>query len=237
MTNHAVLDNVTHKDLRVITERSARYGDNIACSTVFPIELRQVQAQYPIVLRKNADSGRFEPIALFGLNSQENLFLDEGGWDASYIPLSVERQPFLIGVNPNPGAESELSVHIDMDSPRVSQTEGEPVFLQYGGDSPFLQRITSVLLAIHEGHEQNRGLTDALAGLELLEPFTLDIQLQDGSKHKLAGLYTINEDRLRSLDGEAVADLHRAGYLEAVYMILASLPNFKRLIERKNARL
>ena len=34
---------------------------------------------------------------MFGVEEGENLFLDEKGWNASYIPLNIMRQPFLIG--------------------------------------------------------------------------------------------------------------------------------------------
>jgi len=236
MAKHVLLDNITHKDLKIITDRAPQYGDAVASIGVFPVEFRQVQAEYPIVFRKSAETGRFDPVALFGMATGENLFLDENGWDAGYIPLAIQRQPFLIGVEDSTG-QGELAVHVDMDSPRISRTQGEAVFLEFGGNSPYLERMTSVLLAIHQGHAFNQGFTEALTALELLEPFVLEVELQDQSVIKLAGFYTLNEDRLSKLDGNSVARLHAAGYLEPMYMALASLPNFRALIARKNRRL
>ncbi|MNR67907.1 SapC [compost metagenome] len=62
----------------------------------------------------------------------------------------------------------------------------------------------------------------------------LDIELDDGNRHRLMGFHTINEERLKALDGEALQQLHRAGSLEAVYMAMASLSNFRDLIARMN---
>ena len=100
MAKHVLLNNVEHGDLRVITRRSAQYGDDVMCALTFPAEFRSVQAHYPIFFRKAADSGQFQPFAMFGLRDKENLFLDDQGWDATYIPMTIERQPFLIGIQP-----------------------------------------------------------------------------------------------------------------------------------------
>lgn len=225
-----LLNNVDHKDLRVITRRGAQFGDRQMAAITFPAEFRDVQACYPIVFRKTTDGLGFEPVALFGFQDDENLFLGGERWDAPYVPLMIERQPFLIGVN-----GSELMVHIDADSPRVSRSEGEPVFLPHGGNSEFLERASAMLLAIHQGLQATPDFLSALLRHELLESFVLDIELDDGSQNRLAGFYTINEDRLSALGAEAVAALHRAGHLHAIYMVLASLSNFRMLIDRKNA--
>jgi hypothetical protein len=228
MPNPALLNNVDHKDLRVITNRSAEYGDNVAFVTTFPSEFRNVQSHYPIVFRKSAN-GAFEPIALFGFQEGENLFLNRSGWDAIYVPLLIERQPFLIGVN-----GPELMVNIDLDNPRISKTEGEVLFLPHGGTTEFLEHMNSVLHAIHQGLQSISGFVGALLEHNLLESFVLDIELNDGSQNRLAGFYTINEDKLNALSGSALDQLNKAGHLLAIYMVIASLSRFRDLIERKN---
>lgn len=230
MANPVLLNNVDHKDLRVVTRRGAAWGDNLMLALTFPAEFRTLQAHYPIVFRKTGD-GAFEPVALFGFQEGENLFLDEGAWDATDLPLSVERLPFLIGVSGD-----ELMVHVDLDNPRVGSSEGEPVFLPHGGNTEFLERMNSTLLALHQGLQDVAGFTQALLQNELLESFVFDIELNDGSQNRLAGFYTINEERLAMLDGAVLERLNRAGYLAAIYFAMASLSNFRALIERKNRR-
>ena len=75
MTRHAHLNNVEHKDLRIITARGAQYGDDMMYALTFPAEFRNVQAHYPIVFGKAPD-GTFTPLALFGFREKQNLFLD-----------------------------------------------------------------------------------------------------------------------------------------------------------------
>lgn len=229
MPNPVLLNNVQHKDLRVITKRGAQYGDNIMFALTFPSEFRNLQAHYPIVFRKSDDGTSFEAVALFGLQEGENLFLNEAGWDAAEVPLMVERQPFLIGRN-----GEELTVHVDLDSPRVSSTEGEPVFLPHGGNSEFLDRMNSALLTIHQGLQAAAPFMAALKEYELLESFVLDVTLDDGSQGRMSGFYTIHEDRLAVLPAEALDRLHKAGYLQAIFMVVSSMSQFRPLIERKN---
>lgn len=229
MSNTVLLNNVDHKHLRVITSRGARYGDEVMSAVTFPAEFRDLQAHYPIAFRKAADGVGFEALALFGFQEGENLFLGRDSWDASYLPLAIERQPFLIGI----GGE-ELMVHVDLDSPRLSTTEGEAVFLAHGGTTEFLERMNSTLLAIHQGLQSMPAFIAALLEHELLESFVFDIELDDGSQNRLAGFYTINEERLSGLGANSLERLHKAGYLQAIYLVIASLSNFHALIQRKN---
>ena len=240
MTNHVMLDNVTHRDLRVIRDYARVPGYDVNVARVFPSEFIQLQNEYPLFFIRNKEAGNFEPVALLGFSDRENLYLDENGWDAGYVPLSIERQPFLIGFQQQvvDGAPTEATVvHIDLDHPSVSESEGERVFLPHGGESPLLERITAVLQTVHQGHEAAKSLSEILVGLELIESLTLEAKLKDGSTETLKGLYTINEDKLQGLNASALESLHRKGHLRDVYMMLASLPNVARLIERKNRRL
>ncbi|MDH3552507.1 MAG: SapC family protein [Gammaproteobacteria bacterium] len=238
MPNHVLLNNVDHKDLKVITARSAEYGDNIQSAITFSWEFRSIQAHYPIFFRKGAESGEFNAVALFGFEDKENLFLSDAGWDASYIPLTVEREPFLIGFQQPAGSGSSDKapvIHLDIDSPRISDSEGEAVFLAHGGISAYLERINSILNTINEGYGVHQLFIKELVERDLLESVALDIELNDGSQNRLMGFHTINEDALAGLDGSALADLNEKGFLLPIYMAIASLSNIRALIDKKNA--
>ena len=55
-----------------------------------------------------------------------------------------------------------------------------------------------------------------------MEAFTLDVTLENGSSNQLLGFYTINEDTLKGLSGDQFADLNEKGYLQPLFMMLAS---------------
>lgn len=226
-----LLNNVQHKDLRIITERGAKWGDAVMSAPVSLNEFRQLQPHYPIVFQPN-DKGGFDPAVLFGLEEGENLFLTETGWDADYLPLSIQRMPFSIGV-----AGDELRMMVDMDSPRISQgAEGEAVFLPQGGTTDFTERANSVLQALHDGLEANTEFVQTLMTMGLLESFVLDVERPDGSHGQLVGLYMIHEERLAALDSSSIVLLHQADYMMPIYMAMASVSNFPKLIRRHLAR-
>ncbi|HYJ40567.1 MAG TPA: SapC family protein [Steroidobacteraceae bacterium] len=226
MTQHTLLSNTEHRDLRVVTARGAAYGDDVMYSLTFPAEFRSVQANYPIVFGRSRD-GTYTPLALFGFREKQNLFLVDGRWDAPYLPMMIDRQPFLIGAS-----TTGKVVHIDLDHPRVSRTEGERVFDDLGGNTEYLKRAGSMLAAIDEGVSATPAFITAIQEYNLLESFALDIAFSDGTKHRFAGFHTIQEDRLRQLGPDALGKLHSHGYLQAVFMVIASLSNFRELIER-----
>ncbi len=229
MFNPVILRNVEHNHLRVIDTRGAAYGDAMMYSTTFPTEYRDLHACYPIVFRKTDDGVTFESVALFGFEEGENLFLQGDRWQAACLPLSVQRHPFLIGQS-----KGELNVSIDLSSPRVSSNQGHPLFLADGASTEYLERANSVLLAIHKSMEASAPFFMALARYDLLESFVLDVELDSGAKGRMVGFYTINEDKLGALSGEVLEQLNRNGYLQAIYMAIASLSNLRALIERKN---
>jgi hypothetical protein len=238
MPKHVLLNNVVHKDLRILTERSAKYGDDVNGALIFPEEFTTIQREYPIFFQKDSQTGEFQAVAIFGFTQNENLFLNDQGWQANYIPAVMEREPFLIGFQQTGVAEEPTPViHIDIEHPRVSTTqEGEAVFLEYGGNSPYIDRISKTLMLIHEGLDMSKHMFSALLALDLIEPFVLDIAFANGEQYKSQAYYTINQEKFFALDDATLGALHRSSNLHYVYMVIASLGNIKNLIELRNKK-
>ena len=236
MTNYVVVDSVTHRRTRVNTHPSARFGDNVGLAGVVPAEFGSLLAAYPIFLRKNSQTGRFEPCVLLGLSGAENLFLIDDRWDAPYVPLQRQSQPFQLRAEAPeaPGGAPRVLLTLDMDSPRVQETTGEILFLEDGSSSRFLERIASMLRALMEGAREAHALGARLDEFELLEPVRLEISLIDGSEANLEGLYSVKPDALRGLTGAALETMQASGHLEFAYLQLASLVHVQGLIARKN---
>jgi len=228
-----LLNNVTHKDLRVVTRRGAQWGDAQMSCPVTVDEFRRLQSHYPIVFQQTGP-GSFLPIVLFGLQDGENLFLDGERWDADYLPLAMRRMPFAIGVDKT---TDEMRMMVDMASPRIAKdADGEAVFRPHGGNTDYLDEANAVLRTLHEGLQATPAFVEQLVQHELLEPFVLDIERTNGSHGRLHGLHMIHEERLAALDGASIALLHQADYLQPIYMAIASLSHLNRLIQRHLAR-
>ncbi|WP_230480717.1 SapC family protein [Sphingomonas sp. Leaf21] len=236
MTRHAILTAEAHRDLRILDRSDAMLGDAQMCCVTVPTEFRAVQAEYPILFRMNPERDGFHAFAMFGFENGENLYLSDRGWDARYRPLAMTIQPFLIGGNPNDDRVKQ--VHVDLDSPRIATgDDGIRVFDDHGRATPYLDRIAEQLGDLDQGYRDAAGFFAAIRRYDLLEPFSLEVTLDDGSTNRLVGFHIIDEDRLAALDGAAVAELHAAGHLEAIYMAIASLSQWGALIARRNRRM
>lgn len=234
MTQHTVLDSLNHRYLLVRTDRAAALGDAVMACLVMPAEFRRAQAHYPIVFRRDLESGAMSALALFGFENGENLFLGDGGWDAPWLPLAHAVQPFLIGRTADP--QSTPQVHIDLASPRVSESEGERLFDDMGNPSPLLEDVAQNLGDLDAAYRASGAFFEALERHELLEPFTLEVPLPDGSRRSLVGFLTINEERLQALPADVLGDLHTSGHLLPLFMAVASIGRFADLIARKATR-
>ena len=105
-----------------------------------------------------------------------------------YVPGIVARGPFLIGFQERQeGGEMrrEPVIHVDIEDPRVSQTEGEPVFLPQGGNSRYLDRVANILNGINEGIAASKAMFAAFTAAELIEPVKLEIKFNSDEQYNL----------------------------------------------------
>ena len=232
MANIQSLSPEKHSNLKVVNEHSSKYEDSYMSTVTFPSEIRQAQSYYPIFLQKDSSTGDFLPVILLGFKQGENLYQTSSEWLAPYIPLSVQRTPFSIGRR-----DENLFVNIDIEHAKISEIDGNVLFDNHGGFSSFLNRTNSILEAIHHGMQENKIFMDVLDKYGLIEPFSLEIELNNGSKNQLIGFYTINEDKLNEILPEEFLELRGSGYLETIYMMLASQSQISRLVALKNQKI
>ena len=236
MTRYVMLNNVAHKDLRVITRYGTEFGDNTGMVLTFPTEFAEIQKEYPIFFRRDRDTGDYSAVALLGFDKSENLFLQNNSWNAAYLPAVIARGPFLIGFQERQiegEIRSEPVIHVDLDHPRVSQVEGEPVFLTHGGNSPYLNHIAAVLRDIRDGLEIGKAMFAAFAAMDLIEPVKVDIKFSEQEAYGVTGLHTISPQKLNALDGSALYTLNQAGFLQLAFLIVASHGNVRKLMAMK----
>lgn len=243
MTRLVLLNNVDHADLTVAAGHGPAFGDAVNQALVFPSEWQDLQREYPILFRRGED-GRFHSVVLLGLDRDENLFLKDDAWLARYVPALHQRGPFSIGLHrsKDDDAEGEPMIHVDLNHARVMTDdqivagEGQKVFLEHGGNSPYLDAVTEVLRRIHAGVTTNDPMFAAFEAEGLIEPVTLEIAIDDTMQYTLDDLHTISAARMAGLDGAALARLHEGGFLGPAFWVAASLANVSRLIDLKIAR-
>ena len=233
MSRYEVLNSEKHGQLRIKTGYGAALGDAVMYAMTYPMEFRDIQSCYPILFTKDTNTGGFFAAALLGFEADQNLFLQDDGWDAAYVPALVQRQPFLIARSGENDARPPV-VSLDIDHPRVNEAVGEAMFDTGGEPTEFLQQKIALLDKLHRGLQHGSGFIDTLLQHELLEQITLDLAFNDGNKKTLQGFYCIAEEQLYQLKGDVLESLNQAGYLQPVFMAVASLSRVRDLIERRN---
>lgn len=234
MSRIELLNNVQHQDLRVISLRGSQYGDGVSGCAVYPTEFNELQKYYPILFQKQSDDS-WLTIALFGFEKDENLYLQDGTWNAAYIPAVIEREPFLIGTGLNAQKQETLMIHVDMDSPRIAKDgDGEALFLPYGGNTTYLDKVIKTLNVVHEGVQEAERMLKAFTELDLIEPVTIEFELKNSTSYSINNFATINKEKLLALTDVQVASLHRSGLLRYAYLILGSFTNLQYLVNQKN---
>ena len=226
MTQIVLVDSESHRTLHVETEPSARYGDNQRFVPVAVNEFSLLVVHYPILLSKDAETGAFYCGAMLGFDEGENLFLEEGR--NVYRPLNLQRGPFYT---------SGSDVAIDLDHPRVGVPTGEPLFSASGKPTAYLEGIIDLMRNLRPGLERTKVFVETLMQLRLVAPLAIDAQFDDGTSREVTGLYTIDQEALRALPDDAVLELFRRGYLQLIYLMLASLKQVPVLAQKKNRRL
>jgi hypothetical protein len=231
--NPVQINNVDHANLRVSPKAGAEFGDAANQALVFPAEFEELQREFAIIFRRR-ETG-LQAYALLGLERDENLFLSEDGWTSRYVPATHRRGPFSIGIARNSAdvAPGEPMIHVDMDDPRVGDGEGLPLFLEHGGNAPYLDHVSGVLRLLYQEMESAPAFYAALDEAGLLAPVTLTIDVSEDRRYTVPDVFVPDIERLAALTGEPLERLHRSGMLRLVILAMASLGNVQQLIARK----
>lgn len=217
-----LLDSVEHRDLRVGTPA----GPLPYFVPVVAAEFAAAAAACPVLLTKDAETGRFYAGAMLGFEPGESLVALRAG--EGFWPLHVERQGFFIAGD---------SIAIDPEDPRFGTGDGELLFGEDGIPAPALRGIQQTLAQLHHGVRATQAFVDAMLAHKLVEPIDVTLRFDDGTALDLAGLYTVSLDSLHALDDAAVLALFRAGHLQLAYAVAGSLRQIAVLAARRNRRL
>jgi hypothetical protein len=228
MINSVILDKNKHKHTHIKTERGAKYGEAINYVPVIADEIAELVLEYPVYFIKNNQTGQFELFALTGFEKGQNLFLNGNLWKADYIPLHIQRQPFMLAVGERD--QTKLTVTINENHSRVNTSEGELLFDESLEPTLFLQSVSDKLIKLMDGEQRTRAFIDDLLKNNLIEAVQLNITKSNGNTQSYKGLYSISSDALQTLCASSLSELHKMGYLQACHLILASSGHIKKLI-------
>ena len=228
-----VLNPQRHGELKVGASSDQSFAAQTNSVPLVGVEFVESCREYPIVFSR-AENGTYSPVAVLGLENEENLFLDEElKWKANYVPAFVRRYPFVLADNPE--NHSQPWVCVDEACPWVGKEHGEPLFVE-GQPSVFLKQTLTFLTDYNLQSQRTVEFSRKMDELGLLKENKAQATTADGKGYTLTGIWVIDEPALAQLPEEKVLELFKTGELAWIYLQLASLGNFRRLAERKTAK-
>ncbi|MGJ8692499.1 MAG: SapC family protein [Thalassotalea sp.] len=231
MTTNTIelLDPTRHKDIKIDTTLVDVPHNQMNTATVMVGELIRLIHEYPVFITKNPNTGQFMLSALLGIESGENLYIQNNVWQARYLPLDVLRRPFQAMLSEE-GDFAGGRIAIDTASPLVQKNKGEPLFDEQGEITPYLDRIQHIFGQLMGSMEKTNDVLAQLYQYDLIEPISLQLDLGGEQPVSMNGLYGINKEKLMQLKGEALEACHHQGLLEVCHLIISSGAHVEKLI-------
>lgn len=218
---------------------SHRWCANLNAVHLNAVEFASAAADYPIAFARDEDTGEFLPMAVLGLRSAENLFVDAAGrWlPRCYLPAFVRRYPFCIAEIPDAeGRAPQRLVCFEEGTLVAGNTRADAasphiLFTAQGQATDTWDNIQRLLEAIENSRQQTRVLCKRLESLGLFTPFEALALPRVGKRMRLQGLFRIDEEKMNAIPGKDLRIMLRKGELRATYAHLISLENFAKLME------
>lgn len=222
--NYIPLDKNKHKDLHVNHSSNFNHTKDSHIAAASLREYAQIASCMPIIFIKDPQSQIIHSVAMLGIDQGVNLFLTDSKWTGHVVPLNIQRYPF--DVRPD---GDKLGVFIDENSSLVGK-EGQPLFTDEG-PSPYLENRQKLLSELANSEMATRDFIKKIEELGLFDSVIIRAQYANGQQRNINGMQTISEKRLQDLDSATIEDLHKTGYLGAIYAVMLSLGQLNRLVQ------
>jgi SapC protein len=218
-----------HADVSVEVGSTYAFSAGINAVPLTALEFVPAAAEYAIVFTRAGES--VMPAVVLGVRGDENLYLSsDGQWKAKYIPAFVRRYPFVFSTSTD---GKRLTLCIDEAYPGVNREgRGQKLFGENRKPSVYVERVLKFLEEYQAHFMRTQAFCKRIEELGLLEPMQAQVVTPKGEKLSLSGFSAVNRDKLRALDGDALASLAKTDELELLYLHLSSMRNFNDVKDR-----
>ena len=181
--NIAPVNKKRHADWGIVASDRFEFARGTNSVPLTAVEFPGAAQEFAIVFTKS-DEGIL-PIAIMGVRSQENLYIDaEGKWTGRDIPAFVRRYPFVFSTA-DKGETLTLCLDEGYDgcSP---QGNGERLF-DGEQNSPYLEKVVQFLKEYQSHFRRTQLFCKKLEEHDLLEPMGAQFKTPDGRRDRSMG--------------------------------------------------
>lgn len=218
-----------HSGVSVEAGSTYQFSAGINAVPLMAVEFVPACAEYAVVFTRAGD--QVMPAAVLGVRGDQNLYVSpEGQWKAKYIPAFIRRYPFVFSTSSD---GRRLTLCIDEAHPGVNREgRGQKLFNEAGKPSGYVEHVLKFLEEYQAHFVRTQVFCKRVDDLGLLEPMQAQVTTPSGEKLSLTGFSAVNREKLRSLDGDALASLAKTDELEMLYLHLSSMRNFNEVKDR-----
>lgn len=206
-----------------------------AKDTVCPVVMSEMpKAASTLPLAFIAQGDGFIPVAVLGLTAETNAFVGADGlWQHAYVPAQYRGYPFLIA----PTEDGEKLLCVNESSDLVGTQHDQLFFDAEGNLSPELQRIFDFWVQVEANRVQTLRFAKTLQDFDLLEPWEITVENEEGGSYQVTGLFRVNEKRLNELSDDLFAQVRAAGVLPMIYCQLFSMQHLPSVAQKAAQRI
>lgn len=193
-------------------------------------EFSSAQRNYPIVFTSLESPF---PVAVTGLQEDDNLFVEDGNWDpACYVPAYLRCHPFAFAGE----QEGRIAVVIDRAAKSVTENPKYPFFAD-GKLAPETEQMMRFCAKYEAERKRTVEFCEQLKSLGLLVAQRASHTPDGGGEEQaIASYVSIDAEKLAALSDAALVALHKSGKLASAYLQVYSLENWQPLMARREQR-
>jgi hypothetical protein len=205
------------------------FSAGINAVPLMAVEFVRAATEYAIVFTAAGDD--VLPAAVLGIKGDQNLYLTgDAQWQAKYIPAFIRRYPFVFSTSED---KKTLTLCIDESHPGINREgRGQRLFGEDAKPTEYTQNVLKFLQDYQLQFERSKQFGQRLKELDLLVPMQATVTTPDGKTLSVGNFMTVSREKLRALDGEALAKLAKTDELELAYLHLYSMRNFNEVKDR-----
>lgn len=232
MTELVELSNQRHKHLNIVEDCVTKYAASQQIIRIRVTEVAKAATNFPLFSFRDRDTGTWVLATLTSFDKGRNLFVSNTEYVGTYQPTSVQCYPFFL--MQSTGKDAAYTIGILESSDAFSEGQGEPIFDGSGKALMTLSRAQKLLEADIRNDVQTYQFNQKLEELGLFKSIDILVKYQDETIHTLAGLHTIDEDKLNALSSSELGELSKMGYLIPLHAMLISLYQLNLLVRKHN---
>lgn len=231
--NAQAVSKLRHLNWSVKSESNYEFAREANSLPLTAVEFGPASEDFPIVFAGKDD--QIMPVVVLGMRENQNLYVTaDGAFDASYVPAFLRRYPFVFS-STDDGANFTLCLDEEFEGCNLDG-KGERLFDADGEQTSYLKQVLEFLKEYQAHFVRTQAFCNKLKALDLFEPVGAEFTPANSSeKIRLGGFMAINREKLKAISAEDLTQLFNNDGLELIYTHLASMRNFRKLVNKMPA--